>query len=222
MAFRSVLAKLGNNCVKGSERRRLVAAFDTRTLLKNHNIWDDDEYQQLMNDRIEHQRGTGPWRRGARKRFRFLPHRQPTDNPNVMAYAHLAVEEFNKQKNAQLQFVRAVKAYCQEYDDTWGDKYYYLTLEAVDAEVVKTYQAVVHDSTEPSLHIFGLVTDNGLLQLTDNHVLPALYYTLDEREVQPKGRGYSDETEIEVTLQTRGGYFLQDEILGSLHGLPSQ
>lgn len=55
--------------------------------------------------------------------------------------------------------MRVVKASCQE--SRFAGQFYYLTLEAVDADVVKMYQAIVNDYPDPSLELFGLVADNG-------------------------------------------------------------
>ncbi|KAL6195167.1 hypothetical protein ACLB2K_030788 [Fragaria x ananassa] len=63
------------------------------------------------------------------------------DCPRVVINAHFALEEFNKQKNAQLQFVRVVKAYNQECDGAFN--HLMLTLEAIDADnVIRIYQAI--------------------------------------------------------------------------------
>lgn len=75
-----------------------------------------------------------------------------------------------------------MKAYRQIY--AWGrsEEYYYLTLEAVDAEVVKTYQAIFCvDCPDFELCMFGLVADNAtrsLLKLIDERVV---YGALDIR-----------------------------------------
>lgn len=57
MAFRSVLAKLGNNCVRSDRRSvaNMLGAFETRTLNNYPNIRDDD-YEDLMQERIERRR----------------------------------------------------------------------------------------------------------------------------------------------------------------------
>ncbi|PRQ22698.1 putative Cystatin domain-containing protein [Rosa chinensis] len=97
------------------------------------------------------------------------------DDPQITATAAFAVAEFNKQKNAQLRFIRAVKGFRSCFD-------YFLTMEAVDAHAVRTYQALVKEKRmhpyEPfKVHepfkvlLFGLVADNGngnLLNLIDN------------------------------------------------------
>nr|XP_011461883.1 PREDICTED: uncharacterized protein LOC105350720 [Fragaria vesca subsp. vesca]XP_011461884.1 PREDICTED: uncharacterized protein LOC105350720 [Fragaria vesca subsp. vesca]XP_011461885.1 PREDICTED: uncharacterized protein LOC105350720 [Fragaria vesca subsp. vesca] len=96
------------------------------------------------------------------------------DCPRVVINAHFALEEFNKQKNAQLQFVRVVKAYNQECGGAFN--HLMLTLEAIDANnVIQIYQAIVKQfwiAKRPLLLLlFGLVADNGnwdLIKLIDN------------------------------------------------------
>ncbi|XP_024197792.1 uncharacterized protein LOC112201015 [Rosa chinensis] len=95
------------------------------------------------------------------------------DDPKITATAGFAVAEFNKQKNAQLRFIRAVKGF-RSYSRLWFD--YFLTLEAVDDHLGRTYQAVVKENLvyphKPfKVLLFGLVADNGngnLLNLIDN------------------------------------------------------
>ncbi|XP_004303766.1 PREDICTED: uncharacterized protein LOC101296880 [Fragaria vesca subsp. vesca] len=220
MAFRCVLAKLGNICVR-SARRRLVEN-------KPQKIWDDEKYQKLLSYRIEVQRLSDGSRCFLLPSDDCLPYAQPADDPNIMACAHLAVEEFNKQKDAKLQFVRAVKAYRQ-YDSWWhSDMYYYLTLEAVEAEVVKTYQAIVLEKENEDcpnkleLHVFGQVADDGSRSMMILYDDPTIYWTSDNRDDRSVEGILSSTREIEVALQTRKGYVLEDEILGSLQALPLQ
>lgn len=77
-------------------------------------------------------------------------------------------------QNTQLVFVRAVKGFYKTSSLCFD---YFLTLEAVDAHVVKTYQAVVEEDLKYPSHkpyrflLFGLVADNGnesFLNLIDN------------------------------------------------------
>ncbi|KAL6187991.1 hypothetical protein ACLB2K_039386 [Fragaria x ananassa] len=102
--------------------------------------------------------------------------RSSRDCIRVMINTHFALEEFNKQKNRQLQFVKLVRAYNQW---TGGGAWqcHLLTIEAIDAgNVVKTYQALVVEHfpskpPDPQLLLFGLVADNGngsLVKLIDN------------------------------------------------------
>lgn len=220
MAFRSVLAKLGNNCVRSDRRSvaNMLGAFETRTLNNYPNI-RDDEYEDLMQDRIWKRRESLGLHRSCCGFVGSYPHREAMDNPDIMAYARFAVVEFNKQKNAQLQFVRVVKAGSQE--SSFSGQIYYLTLEAVDADVVKMYQAIVNDSPDPSLELFGLVADNGngsLLKLIVKSRFNHKFIGLDCREnpVPREKSRYSLKKEIEVPLKKREGYFLDDEILGSM------
>ncbi|XP_020420582.1 multicystatin-like [Prunus persica] len=62
------------------------------------------------------------------------------DDPDTISPTRFAVKEYNKQKNAQLQFVRVLKAW---HERRGPYMLYYLTLEAVDEGVVKVYQAFV-------------------------------------------------------------------------------
>ncbi|KAL6275428.1 hypothetical protein ACE6H2_019029 [Prunus campanulata] len=85
------------------------------------------------------------------------------DDPDTISPTSFAVKEYNKQKNAQLQFVRVLRAW---HERLGGYMLYYLTLEAVDEGVVKVYQALVnvfcYDTME--LKLFGLLNvDNGSL-----------------------------------------------------------
>ncbi|KAL6204103.1 hypothetical protein ACLB2K_021372 [Fragaria x ananassa] len=104
-----------------------------------------------------------------------LPKKSEPDNRPVLSMtppeiaqevinAHFALEEFNKQKNAQLQFVRVVKAYNQECGGAFN--HLMLTLEAIDADnVIRIYQAIVKQfwiAKRPLLLLlFGLVAENG-------------------------------------------------------------
>ncbi|XP_050128780.1 uncharacterized protein LOC126605421 isoform X2 [Malus sylvestris] len=81
-------------------------------------------------------------------------------------HALFAVKEFNKQKDAQLQFVRWVRESQQLF---CGCMNYFITLEAADAGTVKLYQAIVAQTISKELRLFGLVLDGGrLLKLIDN------------------------------------------------------
>ncbi|CAN6542862.1 unnamed protein product [Malus baccata var. baccata] len=111
-------------------------------------------------------------------------------------HALFAVKEFNKQKDAQLQFVR------------W----------AADAGTVKLYQAIVAQTISKELRLFGLVLDSGrLLKLIDNRrTSPKINRTrdpIDTRELYyPK---------VKVPVKT-SRCSLEDEMLNTLHQLPLQ
>ncbi|PRQ20730.1 hypothetical protein RchiOBHm_Chr7g0231321 [Rosa chinensis] len=87
-----------------------------------------------------------------------------------------AVKQFNMYKNAQLEFVRVLRASMHHK----CFPFYYLTLEAVDAGVLKVYQAEVFGQARViigrglqivgvKINMFGCVDDNGsLLILIDN------------------------------------------------------
>ncbi|KAK9941213.1 hypothetical protein M0R45_017832 [Rubus argutus] len=137
--------------------------------------------------------------------------------PRVVINAHFALEEFNKQKNAQLQFVRVVKAYNQLCSGG-GLIHRLLTLETIDADnVIRIYQAIVKEYSTGNppvqLLLFGLVADNGngsLLKLIDNRCAGRLGPT-DNRRVGQKI--------IKVQIK-RQRYSLEEEILSTLHILP--
>ncbi|KAL6137341.1 hypothetical protein ACLB2K_062633 [Fragaria x ananassa] len=76
--------------------------------------------------------------------------------------ARFAMEEFNKRKDAQLQFVRVVKSE-RHLLHTGISSLYIITLEAVDAGVARLYQArVLVNFTEGMiLEWFCLLVDDG-------------------------------------------------------------
>ncbi|KAL6187993.1 hypothetical protein ACLB2K_039388 [Fragaria x ananassa] len=138
-------------------------------------------------------------------------HDSSRDSPRVVINAHFALEEFNKQKNAQLQFVRVVKAYNQVCGG--GFNHLLLTLEAIDADnVIQIYQAIVKQfwiAERPlQLLLFGLVADNGygsLIKLIDNRGARRLGPT-DNRCV---GRSIRK-------IEKRKRYTLEEDILSTL------
>ncbi|XP_040375421.1 multicystatin-like [Rosa chinensis] len=82
--------------------------------------------------------------------------------------ARFAIEEFNKRKNAQLRFVRVVKAHRHLEDAIFCAQelaayVYVITLEAVDASVAKLYQAKVSVNFTDGMFLewFCLVVDDG-------------------------------------------------------------
>lgn len=99
----------------------------------------------------------------------------------VTPLARFAVEEFNKNKNGQLQFVRVIRASSQ---GSYNSTCYFLTLEAVDdAGVVKVYRALVWSSFSMELILFGLVIDNkSLLKLIDRRRSPGIELPIDNRD----------------------------------------
>lgn len=102
-------------------------------------------------------------------------------NYRVTPLARFAVEEFNKNKNGQLQFVRVIRASSQ---GSYNSTCYFLTLEAVDdAGVVKVYRALVWSSFSMELILFGLVIDNkSLLKLIDRRRSPGIEQPIDNRD----------------------------------------
>ncbi|PRQ22699.1 hypothetical protein RchiOBHm_Chr6g0253151 [Rosa chinensis] len=115
--------------------------------------------------------------------------------------ARFAVEEFNKQKKSQLQFVRVVKFLrvdrscrmnLQRWDLNSCHCLYALILEAIDAAgVVKFYQACVrlHDLTEGLwLEEFLVFSDNGDERMRLYHHLDNFYAGLHDEHIIP-GKG---------------------------------
>ncbi|KAM1292771.1 hypothetical protein ACFX2H_019523 [Malus domestica] len=130
-------------------------------------------------------------------------------------HALFAVKEFNKQKDAQLQFVRWVRESQQLF---CGCMNYFITLEAADAGTVKLYQAIVAQTISKELRLFGLVLDGGrLLKLIDNRrTSPKINRTrdpIDTREL------YYPEVKVPVKTSRCS---LEDEMLKTLHELPLQ
>ncbi|KAL7200017.1 hypothetical protein ACSBR2_022179 [Camellia fascicularis] len=64
---------------------------------------------------------------------------RPLDHPEILRIARIAVKQYNRQQNTQLEFVRLLKAYKQSSVGTL----FSLTLEAIDVGVKKTYFAKI-------------------------------------------------------------------------------
>ncbi|KAM5568977.1 hypothetical protein ABKV19_016480 [Rosa sericea] len=119
-----------------------------------------------------------------------------------LAPARFAVQEFNKQKKSQLQFVRVIKFLrvdrscmkLQRLDLNSCHCFYALILEAIDAAgVVKFYQACVrlHDLTEGLwLEEFYVFSDDGDKRMRLYHHLDNFYAGLHDKHVIP-GKGES-------------------------------
>ncbi|KAI7990345.1 hypothetical protein LOK49_LG12G01063 [Camellia lanceoleosa] len=58
---------------------------------------------------------------------------EPLDHPEILRIARIAVKQYNRQQNTQLEFVRLLKAYKQSSVGTL----FSLTLEAIDVGVKK-------------------------------------------------------------------------------------
>ncbi|XP_040364946.1 uncharacterized protein LOC112173029 isoform X2 [Rosa chinensis] len=90
-----------------------------------------------------------------------------SNNDQMQRFGHWAVKMFNEEKNAELQFVRVVSGSKLLRED-----FFYLTLQAAEAGVMKIYQAelflpgkkkITHPNSR--LNLFGHVVDSGRLSI---------------------------------------------------------
>nr|XP_011461888.1 PREDICTED: uncharacterized protein LOC105350722 [Fragaria vesca subsp. vesca] len=207
-AIRSMIGKVGN-------RRSItnnVTPFETRTLNVSHSLQLGYSSRHPRIQRLP--KKSKPDDQSIPDMFYNCVgpiHNSSRDCPRVVINSHFALEEFSKQKNAQLQFVRVVKAYNQECGGAFN--HLILTLEAIDADnVIQIYQAIVKqfwiDKRPLLLLLFGLVANNGngdLIKLIDNRGVLGLGPT-DNRRF---GR--------RIKIQKTKRYTLEEEIISTLH-----
>ncbi|XP_040364347.1 uncharacterized protein LOC121049933 [Rosa chinensis] len=159
MAIRSALAKLATKSIhKNRSGILMLRAFASSAIDKNPNHQDDAVSGFPAGHYFRH-------------RFDYGSHESKKKELKVSDYymdlgglepARFAMEEYNKRKNLQLQFVRVVKAHrlllC-----TGISSLYVITLEAVDAGVAKLYQAKVSENFTDGMFLewFCLVIDDG-------------------------------------------------------------
>ncbi|KAL6134796.1 hypothetical protein ACLB2K_067024 [Fragaria x ananassa] len=135
MAIRSALAKLVSNSIpKNRSGILMLRAFSSSAFDQNRNSRSDVVAGHYF-----------------RHRFDYGNYKSKRKLPKVYDYymdlgglepARFAMEEFNKRKNAQLQFVRVIKSQ-RHLVHTGISSLYIITLEAVDAGVARLYQARV-------------------------------------------------------------------------------
>ncbi|KAK9901873.1 hypothetical protein M0R45_001897 [Rubus argutus] len=213
----------------GSRRRSLANVFEIKNLnIDQHNQlkfgYSSPQTKALLernrirrhSEELELRWESRFHRKHPRREFRMTtisPIFGPIENkPEIIHSARWAVEEFNKQKDARLQFVRVLKPVGNQNNRPWV--FHLLTLEAVDHDVLKTYQAIVKKrsfqtaSYPPQLQLFGLVADDGhgpLFKLFDDRGSP-FAGPFDQRSC-------SRLFKVRTTLR----YALEDEMLNSLH-----
>ncbi|KAM5549632.1 hypothetical protein ABKV19_000851 [Rosa sericea] len=154
MAIRSALAKLANNSIhKNRSGILMLRAFASSAIDKNPNHQGDAVLGFPAGHYFRHR-----FEYGSRERIKVSDYYMDLGG---LEPARFAMEEFNKRKNAQLQFVRVVKAHrllC-----TGISSLYVITLEAVDAGMAKLYQAKVSVNFTDGMFLewFCLVIDDG-------------------------------------------------------------
>ncbi|XP_014504954.1 multicystatin-like [Vigna radiata var. radiata] len=79
----------------------------------------------------------------------------PADTPYIQNLGRFAVDQYNKEQNANLKFVRVIHAKLQIVKGSL----YYLTLEAKDAESKNVYEAQVWEFNSTELVEFKRVND---------------------------------------------------------------